>query len=324
MKTLSTTVRCVGCVSFLLLPAGARAESALAESIEWLLADSDRVVVAKVSKVDMVTARDKKEYEAATVEVSKTLKGPSADKVTFVLNNYNPAYAKQWMEEGIPILFFLRKNDGDRIPVPVDKFAWVLRDDHNNHDAVLLGKSKHYWTGCIPAFTRDYEVLTDAETILQWTEQAAKATEKDRRPRHHAVAVPGDTAVSKKFRAGGRVRLVVPVDDKLEALGRDRCKSASPFDREEGANILRHFKNDKNVEILKGLLDDPHTSDATLHRTVAGKAELELVYRKKLYYVRQAAFDTLREFGVKVDKPVLEELLEGRDEPGPNDPKRHK
>jgi hypothetical protein len=38
-----------------------------------------------------------------------------------------------------------------------------------------------------------------------------------------------------------------------------------------------------------------------------------LVYRKKLYYVRQAAFDALREFAVKVEKPVLEELLEGRD-----------
>jgi hypothetical protein len=50
-----------------------------------------------------------------------------------------------------------------------------------------------------------------------------------------------------------------------------------------------------------------------MHKTVPGKAVLELVYRKKWYYVRQAAFDSLRALGAKVEQPVLEELLEGRD-----------
>ena len=70
-----------------------------------------------------------------------------------------------------------------------------------------------------------------------------------------------------------------------------------------------------NIAILKGLLTDPSTAEATRYRSVAGKIELELVYRKNVYYVRQAAFAALRELGVKMNRPVLEELLEGHDEP---------
>ena len=56
-----------------------------------------------------------------------------------------------------------------------------------------------------------------------------------------------------------------------------------------------------------------------MYHTVPGKTELELVYRKKVYDVRQAAFAALCKLGVKVDTPVLEELLEGKDEPRDGD-----
>jgi hypothetical protein len=192
-----------------------------------------------------------------------------------------------------------------------------LREDGNHPDAVLLGKSKHFWTGCIPVLTRDFEVLTDTNAILQFVERTAKAAVKDCPPLSHTVDVPSGTAVYKKLWSRSSVRLVVPVDEKLEALGRSWCKSPSFWERREGAQILRHFKNETNTDILKALLADPSTLESTMHRTVPGKIELELVYRKKLYAVRQAAFDALREFGVKVDRPVLEELLEGRDDPAP-------
>lgn len=111
--------------------------------------------------------------------------------------------------------------------------------------------------------------------------------------------------------------LIVPVDEKLQELGRRWCISGSSTQRAEGAQALRHFKNDRNVEILKPLLNAPSTSEATRSRSVPGKAELELVSRKKVYYVRSAAFESLRALGANVKRPVLEELLEGRDEPEP-------
>jgi HEAT repeat protein len=155
-------------------------------------------------------------------------------------------------------------------------------------------------------------VLTDEASIVKCLDQAADLAENDRRARGHMLSVPSDTPLSKELaRLGAGVVLVVPVDEKLEALGRKRCQSASPFDRQEGAKILRHFKSDKNVEILKGLLADARSSEETLHRTAPGMIYLQLVYRKKIYYVRQAAYDALQELGVKVDKPILEEQLEG-------------
>jgi hypothetical protein len=308
----------LGCVSFLCLPTSGRAEIVVAESIEWVLASSDRVVGGKVIQVDKVTGPDKKDYQVVTVAISKTIKGEHGDHETFLLHHYiYSEYAKQWMGEGIPVLFCLVKNDGKRIPFPADKFAWVLREDGNLPDAVLLGKSKHDWTGCVPVLTRDFQVLTDKESILKLVERTVNAGVKRRAPRRHTLNVPSDTAVYRELWAGSAVRLIVPIDEQLEVLGRKWCRSASPWEREEGAQILGHFKNEMNVELLKSLLNHPSNCESTLHRTVRGKSELELVYRKKLYYVRQAAFDALRELRVKVDRPILEELLEGRDDPAP-------
>ncbi|MFL5245495.1 MAG: hypothetical protein ACJ8FY_25655 [Gemmataceae bacterium] len=296
------------------LPRTSFAESVVAESIEWVLTASDRVAVGKVVKVDQVTGTDKKDYQVVTAEISTTMKGEQADRVAFLVDHYiNKDHAKHWMDEGIPLLFCLVKNDGKRIPVPVDKVTWVIREDGNNPDAVLLGKSKHYWTGCIPVLTRDFDVLTDKETILRFLGQTLKASKNDRTLQSCTCLVPGRTAVYEKLWALGSVRLIVPVDEKLETLGRSRCSSESSIYRKDGAKILRHFKNDKNVAILRMLLSDNATSDSTSHELVRG--QMKLVYRKKEYPVRQAAFAALRELGVKVDKPVLEELLEGSDDP---------
>jgi hypothetical protein len=318
MKTTSALIVCSGCAFLLLMPASAHAESAVGESIEWVLAASDRVLVGKVIKVDNITDQDNKECQAITVAVSRTLKGAHTERETALLRPYiNEGYAKQWRDEGIPLIFCLVKNDGKRVSVPPKKVAWVLRDNNNGPDAVLLGKSKHYWTGCIPVLTRDFEVLAEADVILRFVEGAVKARRNATTPQPHTLRVPGNTAVYKKLWSGSAVYLTVPVDEKLEALGERWCKSNSPFDRREGAKILRHFRNEKNIGLLKSLLTDPHTAESTLHRTVPGKTELELVYRKKEYYVRQVAFEALCKLGVKVDRPVLEELLEGHDEPDP-------
>ena len=296
------------------LPASAQAEIAIAESMEWVLANSDRVIVGQVVKVDKVTGPDIKEYEAATVAISKTLKGAQADRETFLIQYYNGKYAQEWMDEKTPILFCLVKNDGKRTPFPVAKFQWVLRDDGHYNDAVLLGKSKQTWTGSTPVLASHCEVLTEKKAILKFVEQTLKAAVQGRAPRSHTLDVPSETAVFKELWSGSVVELIVPIDENLEELGRYWCKSASYNKRTEGAKVLRYFKNEKNIEILKSLLGDPIT--VIVSQEEPGKdGRMELVYRKNLYFVRQAAFDALHELGVNVPRPVLEELLEGRDAP---------
>jgi hypothetical protein len=313
MKAFLSIMGLLGSCCILLWPTSVHAEIVVAESMEWVLATSDRVVVARVIQLDTLTDQDKRECQLATLAITKTLKGEHAERATILLLPYIHAdFARRWMDEGNPILFCLIKNDGKR--VPAEKCAWLLRGDGNGPDAVLLGKSKHHFTGCIPVLTRDFEVLTESDAIVKFVENTVK-TPVQEPPRSHELAVPGATAVFKKLWSRSAVYLIVPIDAKLEELGQKWSQADSPGERQEGAKILRHFKSERNIEILKPLLKDPSTSEATKHRSVLFKAELELVYRKKVYYVRQAAFDALRDMGAKVERPVLEELLEGRDEP---------
>jgi hypothetical protein len=289
-------------------PAAARAEIVFAESIEWVVVDSDWVGAGKVVKVEQVVGADKKKYEVATVAVSRTLKGKPADRVTFLLRNYRGMVGKDWMDEGIPLVFCLVKRDRARDPNLPAGFDWVLRDNGNEHCTVLLGKSERQWTHTVGAYTREYDVLTEPAAILKRVEKAAAIVPAHQPPRSHTVTVPGDTAVYKKLWSRSAVILTVPVDGELETRGRELCKSADFHERIDGAKILRHFKNEKNIQLLKTLLKDPDFSVATYGTIVpeVGPVELE---RKKIYTVRRLAYDALREFGAKVERPVLEEQL---------------
>src|SRR5262245_10659048 len=116
MKTFLPIATFVGSFCFLLLPARIHAAIVVAESMEWVLATSERVVVAKVVKVETVTDRDKKMCQLVTIAITKTLKGEHADRETMLLRPYiYDGFAKQWLDEGISIIFFLIKNDGKRV-----------------------------------------------------------------------------------------------------------------------------------------------------------------------------------------------------------------
>jgi hypothetical protein len=215
MRTSSAIAACVGCAFILLAPSSAPAQPVIAESIEWVLTTSARVVVGKVIKVGVVIDRDKNECQVVTIAISKTLKGAAADRETVLVPQYiYRGFAKQWMDEGIPIVFCLNKHDGKRISIPTDKFAWVLRDDHNSVDAILLGESKNYFTGCIPVLTRDFKVLTKTDAIIKYLEKTIAALPKNATPRSVEVEVPDNTPVFEKLWSKSAVYLVIPGDDK--------------------------------------------------------------------------------------------------------------
>jgi hypothetical protein len=297
-----------------LCPSKAAAEIAIGESIEWVVLDSDWVFTGKVIGVEKATGEDGKTYDLATVAVAKTLKGKHADRATFVLRSWIGAIAKDWKREGNLMLFCLvrrdRQKDKDELPAMMD---WVIRDNHNDPSAVMLGKTTLEWPRTVPVLTQDFQVLTDPDAIVKRVEKALSAASKDGSVKPHTVDVPADTAAFKKLWSGSAVWLVVPVDEQLEAMGRKFCASPGYYERKEGAKILRLFKNAKNIEILKSMLDDPSFSTQERSRSVPGKKEFELVYRKKVFEVRRLAYEALRDFDVRVVRPVTEVLLEGRD-----------
>jgi hypothetical protein len=305
-----------GSLLLLLTPAPTAAYMVTGESIEWALATSERVVAGKVISVDSMTGQDRKVFQAVTIAISRTLKGKAAERETFVLPaDIDRSYASQWLEEGIPLLFFLNRNNAKEIAIPADKAAWALRSTWRIPCAVPLGKSRRDRRETMRVFTCDFDMLSDKDAILNFVEKTAKAATKDLAVKSYTVEVPDNSAAARELNAGSAVLLIVPMDARLEARGQDWCKSALAEERYKGALILRHFKSKRNIALLKPLLDDPTNAESSKYSGGPDKPGLQLVYRKKAYWVRQAAYTSLEKLGVKVARPLLSVLLEGHDEP---------
>lgn len=171
-----------------------RGEPAFHDSIEWAVANSDRVVVGKVVKVDSVG-----KHAAATVDVQETMRGEHEPQARFVLQEYCSGYAKGWLDDGLPMIFFLVKIDGakrrDKLP---DGFQWCLHDNGNGNSAVLLGKTNRAWPGTIDVFTRRFDYLTDPAAITNYIRRYARAIPPERADEYRTLDVPPGTPAYRK------------------------------------------------------------------------------------------------------------------------------
>jgi hypothetical protein len=70
--------------------------------------------------------------------------------------------------------------------------------------------------------------------------------------------------------------------------------------RAEGARALRYFKSDENIASLRKLLADPGCA----YRYPDPKNDN---IQERIYVVRYQAYQTLKAWGVEVEKPVITE-----------------
>jgi hypothetical protein len=233
------------CCVFFLLPTVAHSEEAEAESIEWAVADSDRVVIGKVVKVETVKGDNESTFEVATVAVSRSLRGPHTDRVTFLLHNFRGPLAKNWMEADVPVMFFLtqgKRVDAQALPLAA-KFDWCLREDGTDQNAYPLTQKKVGGPRTLPVVTREYRFLRNPDEILKQVDQTIAGLPQGRRLECFFVEVPEDTELFERLYDDSMVSLAVPLDKQLEALGRRLSRSAVSTERAEGARILRLFRN---------------------------------------------------------------------------------
>jgi hypothetical protein len=94
----------------------------------------------------------------------------------------------------------------------------------------------------------------------------------------------------------------VPVDSRLEAQARKWLGSADKDLRVLGASALVYFRSDENAGMLKGLLNDPATSE---HQIIARGAER----RERVFEVRAEAWSVLDAWGYHVSQPVTRILI---------------
>jgi hypothetical protein len=154
-------------------PISVSAHPAHYQSIDWATANSDRVIVGKVIKVETVDKHD-----IVTVEVHRTLRGDreAKGKTTFIVQQYCSGYAQGWLEDGLPMLFFLVKIDGAK---PFDQlpkgFQWISHADGNGNSTVALGKTKRVWPGTMDVFTRKFDYLTDPAGVVKYVNDYARS-----------------------------------------------------------------------------------------------------------------------------------------------------
>lgn len=94
--------------------------------------------------------------------------------------------------------------------------------------------------------------------------------------------------------------LIVPIDGRLEqwAIGAIASKELRDDRRYEAVRALQFFKSEANISLMKSLLDD----------TTARTVNIANVSRRN-YYIRQAAYEALKKWGVEVNEPLLNEEL---------------
>jgi hypothetical protein len=209
------------------LVAPASAETNMADSIEWQVADS-QVVVRGV--VTAVAGSD------ATLQIAETLKGDVKGTLHVSIPNAGKKELEHWRTAKTDLLVFL--------------VGGKLRASHfNSENPFVLGTSK--------AYTADFQVLTKDSDVLAAVRTAAHSTAT----KSHRVDVPWDTPAMKALYSGSVVWMNVPVDAALEQLAIRWL--ADPATRKEGALALANFRSPANIERMQNLLADPDFSVVT-------------------------------------------------------------
>jgi hypothetical protein len=245
--------------------AGAQPSLVTHWSLEARIAAAETVVIGTIIKVQRkvlvapgqpdkfgVVYPDGQHKQAPVVKIDEVLKG----NLQGVVDNLQPRWSlspdlsyDQWGKAGNKILWFLGP-----APRPGQSRRW---------DFVVFGKAVPYELRLggqrrPPMYAMDFTVLHDEKAILARARPYARTSTRILPtdairfgPPWHDLIVPVEPALEPMAR-----RLIaapqtfVPMGEKLNA--RDRYQF-----RFGGVKLLRHFKSEANIALLKSLLADP-------------------------------------------------------------------
>lgn len=255
--------------------AAARAQPgpAFADSVEYVANNSGVVALAHVIDVEET---DKSEAAVAEFAIDETLKGMHKERRRLKVNE--PArIVRQWKNESRRVL--VTTYDGDVALTAIDLSSDTLA-----------------------VFTADLALLTKPDEVIRCFREAVRRSPGVTRTLSVGLKVPAEVSRREeqwRVRAEG-VIVAVPVDESLEKLARKLLHSEDYQQRCEGARALRYFRSDENIARAKALLDDPGYS-------VNRQAEHNDGVEKRVFGVRVGAYETLKYWGIDVEKPVMQD-----------------
>ena len=252
------------------------------ESLESLVINADRVWVGRI-----VGVRDKpipggSKLPGITIAIEETLKLPlfeqGFDKIGLFVEHPTARF-KTFAERKSRLL--------------------IVHSDHNQFSPKLIDLTP----GKAELFTADFTILHKPDAILQTAREIIRRAPAYVRQLHtFRLTIPRDVLARSNLGAYGQ--LIVPVDEQLETRAIEFLKSKSDVKRSEAAKILRYFKSDANIDRLRTLLKDSGYSQ----QMTEGQAG------EKYYGVRDQAYQTLKAWGIEVERPVITEPDSQHDE----------
>ncbi|MHC4138034.1 MAG: hypothetical protein ACYS0K_24095 [Planctomycetota bacterium] len=284
--------------TLLLLCAFARAEISVKNSLEWMVIESDLIVRGRIASIEPLAQKGESVWETVRFKVEETLKGERRESVSFVVchDARQESFVRKTRPKGVEMLCFLVKSERlDEVDDVEAKEPWALHNLQEVESLLHLEGDRVFWT-----FDRSGKEYDGREGILGAVRRAIRTMPTGKRPKSAVVEYP---ILPDPVPLAGPDYLVVPIDHHLESLAQKMLAVKDEKYRIKGVKILRHFKSERNIELLKGLLNSEavsRTVENPFRHTVIGESP-----GWRVYWLRAEAWRVLRSWGVKVNRPVL-------------------
>ena len=259
-------------------PAFAQPVPSQVVSLDVQVINADYVCVGKIIKVRDQPIPNMTKMTGLTLEVEECLKLPveethdSQEKQRELLIDSPAAKYKDWMKRSSPLLVIFNKSSPQEPTV------------------IELAPEK------AEVITADFRLLRDPKQIVAAAKNAIERTPKNVKRLHtHRMTLPVDIKQGTRWENGAGIIIEVPVDGRLEKRAIKLLADKDPSTRFMAAQTLRYFKSGENAKLLANLLEDPATSSR------ADDAGTSFTH----YYIREEVYQTLQQWGIKVDPPVL-------------------
>ena len=248
-------------------------------TVEWMTTTSDVVVRGKVVGVDREAPGPR-----VRVHVAETLKGVHHEIVFIDLPSWVKGKAeKKWEDEKVEVLLFL--NEQDAVRNGQGPLRPLLLQFFGRPGAYPLDGSGD------PIYGMSLKKLADRDEILSAVRRSSAVVPRRTAPEAFMTHIVPEEYAKRVYTGSGLV-LVHPLDKQLEAHARKWAEPGQE-NRHWGIIALKHFRSDENIRFIYTFLDDPDDIPITTEG-------------KRIYLLRQLAYDTLSEWGEKVKAPGID------------------
>lgn len=253
------------------------------DSIEAMVANADYVVIATLTSFRRSEQGYDRDGHEATIAIEEAVKQYLNDEPQRGLSLHIPRPASvlaDWKERACRLLIAIHSY------APQETIVIELVPE------------------TLEVMTADITLIRDPEVAIRLARAATTRLPANvKRVHTFDLEAPRQIVAGTRWEhyydTGGHLRLSVPVDQHLEKRALDYIRSENAERRGEGARALAYFKSDKNLQIVKSLLDDPAV---TYSQPADGDRAGERVYG-----VRHAAYQTRKAWRIDVKQPVVRE-----------------